>query len=178
MRKTTAYNAVPKKTASLSREKLYFLFTEELKRRYWGEKQLLELLPALSKTATSYELIIAIGSHEKVTLHQIDRLLHIFDALGERALGSRYEIMEDLLARAADSASHQIGFNRDSAIITACRNIMSHEISIYENLIFYANALDEKKASGYLNMAASEERSARAQFSEIVLSEIYFDKVG
>lgn len=178
MRKTTANNAIPKRTAALSREESGFLFTENLKRRYWAEKQLLELLPTLSKTATSYELITAIEAHEKVTLQQINRLVYIFDALGERALESRYGIMEDLLAHAIDSASHPAGFNRDSAIIAACRNIMSHEIAIYEKLISYANALGEKTAWGYLNTAASEERSARALFSEIALSEIYFDKVG
>lgn len=159
-------------------EELNALFLDELKKRYWGERQLLEILPKLARLATSYELATAIEAHEKVTMHQIDRLLHIFDALEERATASRYTAMEKLLEQASDTISHPLGFNRDSAIITACRNIMSHEIAIYESLIYYANALGQKTAANFLSMAVSEERSARALFSEIVLTAIYFDEAG
>lgn len=160
-------------TEKLTREELMTRFQNALTERYWAEKALLELLPTLSKSATSYELVLAINHHEKVTQHQIDRLLYIFDALQERATPTRYEAMEALIAQANHSVEKPAGFDRDSAIILACRTIMSHEIAFYENLIFYAQQLEQSQVSDYLAKAVSEERSARAQFSEIILSEIY-----
>ncbi|RZJ66388.1 MAG: DUF892 family protein [Flavobacterium sp.] len=160
-------------TEKLTPEEISNRFLTALTERYWAEKALLELLPTLSRTATSYELITAINLHQKVTQHQIDRLIYIFDSLQERVVGSKYEVMEQLIVQAQAAIPSQAGFKRDSAIISACRNIMSHEIAIYENLIFYAHLLELSTVADYLAKAVSEERSARAQFSEIVLSDIY-----
>ncbi|MBD3583350.1 DUF892 family protein [Flavobacterium selenitireducens] len=161
---------------SVSRQELSDRFDEELKRRYWSEKTLLDLLPNLEKTATSYELILALQSHARVTEHQIDRLLHIFDTLGERALLSKDQSIADLFQNSESAvAAAKSGYERDEAITMACRRIMQYEISVYEQLLSVADALDQKIASGHISQAITEEREAHIVFNQIELKSIYSD---
>ncbi len=146
---------------------------EELQKRYWAEKALLDLLPELEKSATSYELILAIQSHKKVTEHQIDRLLHIFGLLEERAMTSRYELMEALVDGAKVSTLQPIGILRDEAISVACKRIVHHEISVYEKMLGYAKLLKQEQTASYLKQCLSEETESQFNFEQLQMKSIY-----
>lgn len=148
-------------------------FDEELKRRHWAEKTLLELLQSLEKNVTSYELTLAIQSHARVTEHQIDRLLHVFDELGERALTSKDEAIAELFENAEAAANAKAGFERDEAITIACRRIMQYEILVYEDLLKIATTLKLEVAANHISKAINEERQANAVFNQIELKSIY-----
>lgn len=169
----TPNQKVPENKIALSLTEVIERFDEELKRRYWAENVLLDLLPDLEKSATSYELAIAIKSHATVTKHQIDRLLHVFDELEWHASGSRYEIMENLMDTARKSIEAKSGFERDEAIVNSCKRIMQHEIAIYEKLLAYSRILDKELAAEYILKAIREEEAAHVVLSEIELKSIY-----
>ncbi|WP_290842104.1 DUF892 family protein [Flavobacterium sp.] len=150
-------------------------FDEELQKRYWAENALAELLPNLEKASTSYELVLAIQSHLKVTQNQIDRLLHVFNLLEERALPTKYELMEALIDAAHASTLLKIGMERDEAIAVACKRIMQHEISVYEKMLGYAKMLKQDVTAEYIRKSIQEEKESQFVFDKLKIKAIYSD---
>ncbi|MFT3793319.1 ferritin-like domain-containing protein [Flavobacterium sp.] len=150
-------------------------FEEQLRQMYWCERTLAESLPTLSKLATSYELTTAILAHLAVTENQIIRLIHVFDAIGERATGHRCEDREKIMALHENVELIDSGYFRDSAIITFAQQLMQHEVSTYGKLHAMAVKLGEDLAAEFLALAIKEEQNAFSRLNEIRLSSIYFD---
>lgn len=163
--------APPKKSIENTRAE----FEEQLRQIYWCEKTLAEALPALSKLATSYELTTAILAHLAVTENQIIRLIHVFDAIGERATGHRSDEMEKIITLHDNISLIDSGYFRDSAIINYSQQLMQHEMAAYSKLHETAAQLGEDLAAEFLALAIKEERNAFARLNEIRLSSIYFD---
>lgn len=150
-------------------------FEEQLRQMYWCERELADKLPDMAKHATSYELSSAILAHLAVTENQVIRLLHVFDALGERATGQKLQHICTMLEHADTFALLDPGYFRDVELINTCQRIMQHEISAYGKLYELALQLHEEQAAEYLLMAIKEEHNAYARLHEIKLSAIYFD---
>lgn len=150
-------------------------FEEQLRQMYWCEKELAELLPNLAKLATSYELTTAILAHLAVTENQIIRLIHVFDAVGERVIGTKCEAMQNIFTAHEKTSDVDAGYFRDTEIIVFTQKIMHHEISGYGRLHEFAVKLGEDLASEFLAMAIKEEKNAHQRLTEIKLSSIYFD---
>ena len=70
---------------------LHDAFVDELRDSYDGEKQLIEALPKLAKSATAPELREAFESHLEETRGQVTRLEEVFGLLGEKARGKHCE---------------------------------------------------------------------------------------
>lgn len=168
-------SASPEKTTvKLSPEEIRQQFEHKLHELYWCENKLSSLLPELSTLATSYELASAILGQLAVTENQIIRLIHIFDAIGERASGNKCDFIENLLSEYHffDSES---GFNRDTEIIHCCQKITLYQIETYTKLRNDAVKLKEELATEFLASAIKEEKNAHNRLSEISLTAIYFD---
>lgn len=150
-------------------------FEEQLKQIYWCERELAEALPGMSKLATSYELTTAILTHLAVTENQIIRLIHVFDAIGERVVAHRCNDIEDLIAMNESLQLVESGYFRDTEIINHSQKLMQHEIASYAKLQRLAVQLGEELAAEFLAIAIKEEKNAFARLNEIRLSSIYFD---
>lgn len=173
---STSKKAIPSSKKKIkSPEDIRSAFEEQLGQIYWSEKELAESLPSMAKLATSYELTTAILAHLAVTENQIIRLIHVFDAVGERAIGKRCEAIESILSAKENIESVESGFFRDTEIITICQKIMQHEIASYGRLHELAVKLGEDLASEFLVIAIKEEKNANDRLTEIRLSSIYFD---
>lgn len=157
-------------TAAMKR----LMFESNLHELYWCEKQLSELLPEFSKLATSYELGSAILAHLAVTQNQIIRLIHVFDAIGERAVGNDCEAIS-IIIDIPKIRNSESGFERDTQIINSCLQIMEYEIKTYSLLQSYAIDLNEERAAEFLATAVKEEKNTQRRLSDISLSAIYFD---
>jgi ferritin-like metal-binding protein YciE len=151
------------------------LFEENLKQIYWYEKELSTFLPQMADLATSYELTSAVLGHLAVTENQIIRLIRVFDALGEVAIGVKSQNIQNLII--ANKAIPEIasGYFRDTEIIVSVRKIMRHKIASYGLLHELAVKLGEDLASEFLAMAIKEEKNASQRLTDISLSSIYFD---
>jgi len=158
------------KPAQVTREML----ETNLHELYWCEKQLAELLPEFSKLATSYELTSAVEAHLAVTENQLIRLIHVFDAIDERAIGSKCEILTDIISN-HPIFDAEAGYDRDRAIISCCHQIMEHEIKTYRMICGYAVVLKQELAAEFLASAVKEEENTYRRLNEISLSSIYFD---
>ena len=67
----------------MSLSTLHDLMVHELKDLYSAERQLVQALPKMSKSATSDELRTAIDNHLTETEHQVTRLEQILESFGE-----------------------------------------------------------------------------------------------
>jgi len=150
------------------------MFESNLHELYWCEKHLSELLPEFSKLATSYELGSAILAHLAVTENQIIRLIHVFDAIGERAVGNDCDAISNVID-VPKIRNSESGFERDTQIINSCQQIMDYEIKTYTQLQSYAIDLNEELAAEFLATAVKEERNTQRRLNDISLSAIYFD---
>lgn len=169
--------SVVQKTAKPAKQKVQVsreTFEENLHELYWCEKQLAALLPDFSKRATSYELTSAIEAHLAVTENQIIRLIHVFDAIGERAVGKNCQDISDIIEQFPVAATES-GYERDTTIINCCQKIMEYEIRTYTMLQMAAQKLKEELASEFLAIAVKEEKNTYSRLTEISLSSIYFD---
>ena len=175
-------DAIPSATMKVHKKKhnenstdVRSLFEENLKQMYWCEKELSTFLPQMADLATSYELTSAILGHLAVTENQIIRLIRIFDALGERAVGVKSQNIQNLIISNNAIAEIASGYFRDTEIIVSAQKIMRHEIASYGLLHELAVKLGEELASEFLAMAIKEEKNAYQRLTEISLSSIYFD---
>lgn len=172
---TAERKPAPRTEKSKSTENLRLDFEEQLRQIYWSERTLAEVLPTLSKLATSYELTTAILAHLAVTENQIIRLIHVFDAIGERATGHRSEVIEKTMTLHGNVQLIDSGYFRDSAIINYSQQLMQHEMATYGKLHETAAKLGEDLAAEFLAVAVKEEQNAYSRLNEIRLSSIYFD---
>ena len=150
-------------------------FEEQLKQIYWCEKELAEALPAMTKLATSYELTTAILTHLAVTENQIIRLIHVFDAIGERVSAHKCEEVEKIMSMNENLQLVESGYFRDTEIINYSQKLMQHEMASYSELYQMAVKLGEELAAEFLALAVKEEKNAHVRLNEIRLSSIYFD---
>jgi ferritin-like metal-binding protein YciE len=78
------------------------LFVGELQDVYSAEKQILEALPMMAKTASSPDLRRAFVAHHKQTEDQVARLDMIFEQLGASPRRKKCKGMEGLLAEGTE----------------------------------------------------------------------------
>ncbi len=174
--------ATPKKRTSkkkLSPEQLRQQFDEQLRMRYWVENELVELLPRLLKKATSYELATAIEEQLEIAKAQVICIIHVFDAMQERAVGYKSPEMAALIEEAEKVINSEVmGYAGDASIIAICESIMLLEIDSFKKLFADAMVIGEKKAALYLEDAIITEQHAHSLLAEIALSSIYFEEAG
>src|SRR5690606_13040150 len=135
-------------------EQLRKQFDEQLRMRYWVENEIVELLPRLMKKTTSYELTSAIQEQLAIAEAQVLCVIHVFDALQERAVGYKSPEMAALIEEAEKVINSDVmGYAGDASIIAICESIMLLEIDSFKKLYVDAITLDEKKAASILEDA-------------------------
>jgi ferritin-like metal-binding protein YciE len=166
---------VPKPPTS---EEIRSMLGDELRQRFWVENELASLLPKLAKKATLYELGLAIAEHLSITEKQIHRLIHVFDSLEERAIGSRSPVFSKFSDEChAIINTSGFGYDTDASLIAACQKIMTLEITSFTTLRSYALTLEEKEGAELLAVAIKQEKKARAVYSDIALPDVYFEQL-
>ena len=76
---------------------LHDLMVHELKDLYSAERQLVQALPKMAKSATNSELQVAIETHLEQTKEHVARLERAFEMLGESGRGMKCKGMEGLI---------------------------------------------------------------------------------
>jgi ferritin-like metal-binding protein YciE len=138
-----------------SLEKLY---VHELKDLYSAEKQLLEALPMMEKSATDKELKAAIADHLKQTKGHVARLEKIFSGLDYEPGGHKCSGMEGLIKEGEHFLEGEVESNvLDAAIVAAAQRIEHYEIAAYGTARAYAEKLGRQKEADYLQETLNEE---------------------
>jgi ferritin-like metal-binding protein YciE len=157
----------------MSLDSLQALFLEELKDVYHAEKQLVQALPKLAKTATAPELRQAFTTHLDETKGHVQRLEQIFKELNQPARGKRCKGMEGLVEEGKEIMEEDgEGAVIDAALISAAQRVEHYEIAAYGCLRTYAQMLGHENAATLLSETLEEEEAADQKLSTLAESQV------
>jgi ferritin-like metal-binding protein YciE len=135
------------------------LYVDELRDIYDAENQLTKALPKMAKAATSDELRSGFEDHLEQTMHHVERLDQIFEALGEKPTGKKCKGMQGLLAEGKEMIEEDMeGEAKDAGLISAAQRVEHYEIAAYGCVRTYANILGESEAASLLEKTLDEEK--------------------
>ena len=138
------------------------LFEHELKDIYYAERVIAQMLPTLSREATSSQLSRAFDQHLKETRGQIDNLEQVFSEIGKRAQGEQCPGIEGIkrehdVFMQEEAPASQI---KDMFLTGAAARTEHYEIAAYTGLVAKARALGETEAAKLLNENLKQEKEA------------------
>ena len=135
------------------------LFEDTIKDLYSAEKQFLRAMPKVMKATRSPELKRAIRNHIAQSEGHVLRLEKIAQISGFNPIGNVCQVAQNLVAEGNELL--QLGrpsLTRDVAIIAWVQKIERYEISSYETVIGWAEALGKLRAVTRLQASLEEEQ--------------------
>ena len=134
------------------------LFVETLKDIYFAEKQILRALPKMAKAANSPKLKQAFETHREETEGQVERLNHVFEAMGRPARGKTCEAILGIIDEAREIMEDFDGAEALDAGLTASAQAVEHyEIARYGTLKAWARQLGMEEPAKLLDDTLKEE---------------------
>jgi ferritin-like metal-binding protein YciE len=148
-------------------------FLNELRDIYDCEKQLVKVLPKLSKQASSAELKKAFETHLHETENHVTRLERAFESLGEKAKGKHC----DGIAGIIDEGGAVMKEDFDEATMDACligagQRAEHYEMAVYGTLVAWAKAMGHVPAANLLQQNLDEEKMADKKLNTLAESGI------
>lgn len=140
---------------------LHDLWVHELKDLYSAERQLVQALPKMAKSATSDELRTAFENHLAETEEQASRIEQILDSFGESPRGQKCEGMEGLIEEGKSLMKEEADPEvMDAGIIAAAQKVEHYEIASYGTVCEYARMMGHNEALQLLEQTLEEEKNA------------------
>jgi len=135
---------------------------------YYAEKLGVRSMAKLSKAVESKELKDALLAHREQSQHQIERLDHVFEALGKRAKGKACAAMNGL-AEEGEEAIEEFdkGPVLDAALIACMQAVEHYEIARYGAMVAWAKQLGLTEAAGLLQQTLDEEKANDSLLNDI-----------
>lgn len=152
------------------------LFLDSLQDIYYAEKALTKAIPRMQEAATSPELVNAFETHLMQTNGQIDRLLQVFESIGEDAEGKKCEAIEGLVKEAETiiSDTDEGTSTRDVGLILAAQKVEHYEIASYGGLRQLAITLGYTEAADLLQQTLDEEKQTDLLLTDIAENSINY----
>ncbi len=149
------------------------LFEHELKDLYSAEKQLLEALPKMAKTASDPQLKQAFEKHLQETEGQKERLEQVFELLELKPGRKKCEAMAGLIEEGEnmidEKATPEV---KDAGLIASAQRIEHYEIAGYGTAAHYAHRLGKKDAAKLLEQTLQEEQKTDTLLNDLAKSYI------
>lgn len=158
---------------SSAAEGLRELFISELKDIIYAERALVKALPKMANNATDANLKASIEEHVRITEGQVERLVQVFQLLGESDRGIKCDAMEGLIKEGESILEDtEPGPVRDAGIISASQKIEHYEIASYGTLAAFARLLGEEEVASLLEETLAEEKQADVTLTEAAYNSI------
>ncbi|MCO6149428.1 ferritin-like domain-containing protein [Flavobacterium sp. NRK1] len=171
-----ARKVAPKSSAA---EGLRELFVDELKDIIYAERALVKTLPKMANNASDTNLKSSINEHVAVTEGQVERLVQVFQILGESDRGKKCDAMEGLIKEGESILEEtEPGPVRDAGIISASQKIEHYEIASYGTLVAFAKILGEDEVASLLEETLAEEKDADVKLTDAAYNSINLDAAG
>lgn len=155
------------------------LFVDELKDIIYAERALVKALPKMANNAFDPNLKAAIEEHVAVTEGQVDRLVQVFELLGESDRGKKCDAMEGLIKEGEGVLEEtEPGPVRDAGIISASQKIEHYEIATYGTLVAFAKILGEENVAALLEETLVEEKDADLKLTDAAYNSINLEAAG
>lgn len=155
------------------------LFVDELKDIIYAERALVKALPKMANNAFDPGLKASIEEHVAVTEGQVDRLVQVFELLGESNRGKKCDAMEGLIKEGESILKEtEPGPVRDAGIISASQKIEHYEIASYGTLVAFAKILGEDEVADLLAQTLEEEKEADVKLTDAAYNGINLEAAG
>jgi ferritin-like metal-binding protein YciE len=150
------------------------LFFEELKDIYDGEKQILDALPRMERSAHSTDLKRGFKEHRDQTQRQVERLEQIFQEHGRRAERKHCAGVMGILQE-GEQLMHEKEVHHhvmDAGLIASAQKVEHYEIATYGTLRTYARQLGFDKAARLLDDILNEESKTNERLTSMAVGHI------
>lgn len=144
-------------------KQFYSMFIKELQDVFSAEEQILQAMPKVINAVTTNELKEVLNDHFKETKAQKDRLVKLFQELGETPAGgnTQCEAMKGLITEGEKIIKETSpGIVRDAILIGALQKIEHYEIASYGTLATFAKHLELDNVEDLLGEILDEEWAA------------------
>jgi ferritin-like metal-binding protein YciE len=153
---------------TMSIDSLQDAFYEGLRDIYHVEKQLVKVLPKLSKAASSEKLRAAFDSHHKETVQHVERLEKTFEVIDKPARAKKCEAMEGLLKETSSCLEDDVASEvLDALLISGAQKVEHYEIATYGTLCVWAKLLEQNEALDLLKQNMSDEEAADKKLTQL-----------
>ncbi len=143
------------------------LYIDELKDLFSAENQLVKALPKMAKAATSDKLRQGFKDHLEETKGHVQRLIQIFEALGESPKGKKCKGMEGLIEEGSEMEEEFDSAVLDAGLIGAAQRVEHYEIAAYGTARSFAEELGESKHVSLLEATLSEEEATDEKLTKL-----------
>ena len=139
------------------------LYVDQLRDLYSAEQQILVALPKMIGAASDPELRQKFEKHQVETARQVDRLMEIFDDLGESPAGHHCRGMEGLILEGEEVLQRRGSIPPDvldAALICSAQRVEHYEMAGYGCVRTFADMLGLDRQSKLLQQTLDEEGHA------------------
>ena len=136
------------------------LYVDQLRDLYSAEQQILVALPKMVDAASDPELRQKFQKHEAETRRQADRLMEIFEELGESPSGHHCRGMEGLILEGEEVLQRKGSIPAevmDAALICTAQRVEHYEIAGYGCVRTFADLLGYERQAQVLQKTLDEE---------------------
>ena len=138
---------------------------------YYAERLGVKSFPKLMKAIDSNELKEALAMHRDQSEQQVERLKHVFEALGKRPKGKTCAAMDGLVEECEEAIEEgEKGPVLDSALLACAQAIEHYEIARYGAMLSWAKQLGLDDAAQALQETLDEEKASDQKLTEIAES--------
>ncbi|PHN02618.1 YciE/YciF ferroxidase family protein [Flavilitoribacter nigricans] len=146
------------------------LFVHEIKDLYSAEKQLIEALPKMVKTASDSKLKKAFSRHLDETKQQFATLKDICDQMDINPGNTKCDAMEGLIKECEGLISEDAkAAVKDAGLIACAQRIEHYEISGYGTSVQYAKTLGHEKIAVMLDEILDQESNCNEELNDLAV---------
>lgn len=146
------------------------LFHDTLQDIYYAERQILKALPKMIRAATSEDLKEGLTKHRQETEGQVERLVQVFEIIGQKPQGKTCPAIEGILEEGAELIEEYADSPAlDAALAAAGQAVEHYEIARYGALCEWADVLGYSSAIPLLQQTLDEEMAADKALSDVAI---------
>ena len=135
---------------------------------FYAEKAGVKAYAKVAKAVENGELKAALQQHREQSQAQVERLEHVFEALGKRPRGKTCAAMDGLIEEGQDAIEEaDKGAVLDAALIACSQAVEHYEIARYGAMVAFAKQLGLDEAAGLLQQTLDEEKAMDQRLTDI-----------
>ncbi len=144
------------------------MYIDEIRDLYSAEKQIIDALPTMAKSASHSELSAAFEKHLQVTKEQKKRLEKILENHGKKADSETCKGMKGIISEGEEMVKEvEDSEVRDAALISAAQRVEHYEIAGYGTVRNWAERLGYQDDAQLLQKTLDEEGNTDHELTEL-----------
>lgn len=166
-------------TQTEAQSKLEVFFNTMLRKLYWCEHHLINVLNTMSKLATNAELQKSFKMHAEQTKLHMQRLEEAFTELGKETKAEQCLGLQGLFDEGWQviDETEEGTAQRDVALIIAAQKVEHYEMACYGSMAMLAQTLGQDKLANLFKKTLQEEKDTDALLTQIAEESINYQAI-